>query len=188
MKTKLEASQPDNLVTLFQSHTLDEQNAAALMNRVDKKYLLPRQVLPDVMSFLARDYSILTLNNKSVFTYETTYFDTDKDDFYFAHHNGKLNRQPAKTERITVDLDLEFESSQGDHHTQLPSTWIVEIKSKSKSHLSPVAQYLKSLGFLPSSFSKYCMGRVLTDSGTLKRNRFKSTLKTLRKFENFATH
>ena len=38
---------------------------------------------------------------------------------------------------------------------------------------------IKGHGYVPQSFSKYCVGVCLTDDGTLKRNRFKPVLRFL---------
>ncbi len=83
----------------FVPHTLAEQNTAALMNRMDSKYLLPMSFFNNFMESLVYDYSILNTDNHRIFNYQTTYFDTKKKQFYLDHHNGKLNRYKIRFRR-----------------------------------------------------------------------------------------
>ena len=89
------------------SHNLAKQNSAALMDRIDTKYLIPKQYLFGILKALSRDYSVLCENNKRIFTYETTYFDTPTKQFYHAHHNGHLNRRKVRFRRY-VESNMGF--------------------------------------------------------------------------------
>ncbi len=89
------------------SHNLAQQNGSALMDRIDTKYLISRDKLPDLLKALSLDYSVLCENDKRVFTYETTYFDTPNKHFYHAHHNGHLNRRKVRFRRY-VDSNIGF--------------------------------------------------------------------------------
>ncbi|MEH6348009.1 MAG: polyphosphate polymerase domain-containing protein [Bermanella sp.] len=83
----------------LQPHNLVKQNGAALMDRVDTKYLIPKKYLVSMLAQLATDYTVLCENHKRIFTYETTYFDTPQKHFYHAHHNGHLNRRKVRYRR-----------------------------------------------------------------------------------------
>ncbi len=83
----------------LQPHNLVKQNGAALMDRVDTKYLIPKKYLVSMLAELATDYTVLCENHKRIFTYETTYFDTPQKHFYHAHHNGHLNRRKVRYRR-----------------------------------------------------------------------------------------
>ncbi len=93
------SSKYSDILRKFSSTTLRELNELGMDNRVDSKYLLPIDLLGDVLEHLSKSYSILTVDNKKVFTYENTYFDTPDRFFYHSHHNGKLNRQKLRFRR-----------------------------------------------------------------------------------------
>jgi hypothetical protein len=85
----------------------------------------------------------------------------------------------AVDERLTVDLDLCFARPDEGRVVRLPGVFIAELKRQGKVHGSPFVRRAKEHGFLPSSISKYCVGLCLTDSGGLKKNRFKPLLRQL---------
>lgn len=91
----------------FESHSLEQQNSAALMNRMDSKYVLPLSLFTPMMKEISQDYSILTSNEKKIFNYQTTYFDNKERQFYLDHHNGKLNRFKVRFRRY-VESDIGF--------------------------------------------------------------------------------
>lgn len=81
-------------------------------------------------------------------------------------------------ERVTIDLNLQFEI--GDKMIALEDLVIVEIKSEGKSSGSPLALALRKLRIKASGFSKYAVGRTLTDT-RLKRNAFKAKIRSIEK-------
>lgn len=87
------------ILNKFSSTSLKELNEMALDNRVDSKFVLPKKILGDILEHLSNNYSILTVDNENIFTYENTYFDTPDRFFYQSHHNGKLNRQKLRLRR-----------------------------------------------------------------------------------------
>ena len=83
----------------FSVTSLKELNEMALDNRVDSKFVLPTKILSDILEYLSNNYSILTVADENLFTYENTYFDTPDRFFYHSHHNGKLNRLKLRFRR-----------------------------------------------------------------------------------------
>jgi len=81
-------------------------------------------------------------------------------------------------ERCTIDLNLQFEI--GDKMIALENLVIVEIKSEGKSEHSPLARALREKRIKCSGFSKYAVGRTLTDAH-LKRNAFKEKIRSIEK-------
>lgn len=81
-------------------------------------------------------------------------------------------------ERCTIDLDLQFEIA--DKLIALEDMVIVEIKAEGKSTNSPLAKALRELRIKTSGFSKYAIGRTLTDAH-LKRNAFKAKIRSIEK-------
>ena len=71
---------------------LNDLDAVKLMNRVDQKFILTDKQLHQLLPELAKYYSILEINGKRIFSYDSLYFDTPALDFYRDHHNGKPNR------------------------------------------------------------------------------------------------
>jgi len=81
-------------------------------------------------------------------------------------------------ERCTIDLNLQFQKS--DKMVSLDDLVIVEIKSEGSLSGSPLARALRDKRIKKSGFSKYCVGRTLTDS-ELKRNAFKNKIRKIEK-------
>ena len=81
-------------------------------------------------------------------------------------------------ERCTIDFNLEF--SIGDKHISLDNLVIVEIKADGSPAASPLARALRNQRIKRSGFSKYCIGRTVTDS-SLKRNAFKRKIRSIEK-------
>ena len=76
-----------------------------------------------------------------------------------------------KTERVTIDFDLSFFNHQTKDEKSVNNLLIFELKQNRKQH-SCMNELLDRLQIRPISFSKYCMGTVLTNS-QIKYNRFK---------------
>lgn len=77
----------------------------------------------------------------------------------------------ARTERLTIDSDICFRNLQNGKEAALKQLAVVELKRDGRTY-SPVRDILHRLHVQPASFSKYCVGCVLTDA-SLKHNRFK---------------
>lgn len=85
----------------------------------------------------------------------------------------------AKTERLTVDLDIRFRNLETGEETDMDNLVIIELKRDGYVP-SPILSVLRDLRIRPLGFSKYCIGSVLTN-GTLKKNRFKRRIHDIRK-------
>lgn len=89
----------------FQPISLSEMDAVKLMNRIDTKYVLSRELLPKVLERISDHYYILEIDGKRIFPYNSLYYDTDANHMYLAHHNGKLNRYKIRFRRyVASDL------------------------------------------------------------------------------------
>ncbi|MBU2882740.1 polyphosphate polymerase domain-containing protein [Psychrosphaera sp. B3R10] len=87
------------------------------------------------------------------------------------------NEQQA--ERLTLDFNLWYLSTDGTKRVELPGFFIAELKQQKISKHSPFYQLMSSNNIAPTSFSKYCIGCSLLKGSTLKANRFKPTLSRL---------
>ncbi len=81
-------------------------------------------------------------------------------------------------ERCTVDRNLRYAT--GGTWIRLENLTIIEIKTDGRKSVSPLALALREERIRASGFSKYCVGRVLTDQ-ELKRNAFKSKIRKIQK-------
>ncbi|MDR0713284.1 MAG: polyphosphate polymerase domain-containing protein [Bacteroidales bacterium] len=84
------------------------------------------------------------------------------------------------TERITVDIRLSFLNHRTGRRASPEQLMILELKQDGRQ-CSDFRNILHRARIKPVSFSKYCMGTVLTDPHA-KYNRFKSKLNTLSVF------
>lgn len=97
----------DNVIQQFESIDLDQLNAVSLLQRVDSKFILAANQLPDILAELLEQQYILEIDNKRNFEYITHYYDTEDYKFYMHHHNGFVNRLKIRT-RTYVDSELSF--------------------------------------------------------------------------------
>ncbi len=85
----------------------------------------------------------------------------------------------GKTERLTIDYDVQFLNYETGVETNVGPLVIIELK-RDGNVFSPVLSMLKRLRIKPSGFSKYCIGTVMTNRG-LKHNLFKNRMVKFRK-------
>ena len=85
----------------------------------------------------------------------------------------------GKTERLTIDFDVEFHNFETDSKAQTGDLVIIELK-RDGNVASPVTDILRKLRVKPSGFSKYCIGSVMTNR-QLKHNMFKEKMVWIRK-------
>lgn len=86
---------------------------------------------------------------------------------------------PTLTERITIDLELEYEDMRSGKQASIPDMAIVEIKQDGNV-TSLTKLILRDMRIPPLKVSKYCLGTTLTVDG-IKRNRFKAKLQSINK-------
>lgn len=83
----------------------------------------------------------------------------------------------GKTERLTIDFDLQFDNFETQRTDSLDSIVVVELKRDGRVS-SPILAMLRELRIKPNGFSKYCIGSALTNAD-LRQNRFKEKLRTI---------
>lgn len=88
----------------------------------------------------------------------------------------------AKTERLTIDIDVRFHGMQTDCDCDMGPLVIIELKRDGLVP-SPVLAMLRKLRIHPHGFSKYCFGLALTTPG-LRLNRLKPKMVDVRKIIN----
>ena len=85
----------------------------------------------------------------------------------------------AKTERLTIDRELEFHNKETGLDRNMENLVVIEVKRDGNTY-SPVQDLLRELRIFPSGFSKYCIGMALTTPG-IKRNMFNEKIRKIEK-------
>ena len=88
----------------------------------------------------------------------------------------------AKTERLTIDMNLVWENVVSGESKTFPELVIIELK-RDGNVASRMTDIMLSLRVKPLKISKYCIGTALTTPG-LKRNRFKKKIRSIVKLLN----
>tara|TARA_B100000795_G_scaffold243011_1_gene206607 strand:- start:246 stop:998 length:753 start_codon:yes stop_codon:yes gene_type:complete len=86
---------------------LKQMDRVKLLKRTDTKYLLSKTSLIEILPELLEHYCVLEIAGKREASYQTTYLDTEKRDYYFQHHQGKPKRHKVRF-RNYIESDLSF--------------------------------------------------------------------------------
>lgn len=87
---------------------LEELNAAAeLQTRVDRKYIVPRDAVPDVLAQLPAGTEVLEVGGERLLRYASRYFDTPALDSYLGAAHGRRRRFKVRS-RTYVDSGASF--------------------------------------------------------------------------------
>jgi len=100
------------LVSFFDTISLNEMSGVRLLNRVDTKYVVSPAVLVNALAEHIDDYSIVAVNNKVNLAYSTIYFDTSDLAMYQEHHNGKNRRYKVRYRKYEETGDKFIEVKQ----------------------------------------------------------------------------
>jgi VTC domain len=73
----------------------DLNKRASLLDRAESKYVFSAETFDSVLQRLRPDFEVLVINDKSTFTYDTTYYDT---------HSLLLYRQHAQSKRLRLKV------------------------------------------------------------------------------------
>jgi hypothetical protein len=95
------------LVTQFEPISLSEIQGAALLNRVDTKYIFGMDQLIAILPELTGHYRALTIDQTRLHRYKTLYFDTSDFTFYAQHHNRIASRYKVRVRKY-VDTGSAF--------------------------------------------------------------------------------
>ena len=102
------------------------------------------------------------------------------------HLSTKFHRitlvNKAKTERLTIDMDLVWDNVVTGEKKSYDQLVIIELKRDGNVY-SPMTEIMLDNRIKPLKISKYCIGTALT-SPHLKRNRFKAKIRKIEKMLN----
>jgi len=85
----------------------------------------------------------------------------------------------AKTERVTIDMNLTFVNSRTGKQDDIGNAVIIELKQDGRAQ-SDLKKILWELRIHPLRVSKYCIGTALTDPN-IKKGRFKAKIRAIDK-------
>jgi len=85
-------AEKDDFIKAFQTVDLGSMDRVRLMNRIDTKYILSCNRLPEILNGLSDYYRILDINDIKCMPYETTYFDTEG----FYHFRQHVTGNPVR--------------------------------------------------------------------------------------------
>ncbi|MCK6578393.1 MAG: polyphosphate polymerase domain-containing protein [Anaerolineae bacterium] len=95
------------LLAQFQPISLADIQSAALLDRVDTKYIMGVSQLCEALETMPRHYWVLEIQGVRLNRYQTVYFDTDDFVLYQQHHNGFGTRYKVRARKY-VDSNLAF--------------------------------------------------------------------------------
>ena len=78
-----------NILDSVNSVRLEEMDKARLMDRIDTKYLLPANRVPDLLNLMKGRYRVLEVGRQRVSSYSTVYYDTPGFAFFNQHVTGR---------------------------------------------------------------------------------------------------
>jgi hypothetical protein len=88
--------------------TLEQLNAkAAMLERLDNKYIIPAERLRPALEVLAEYFDVLEINGKRAFVYATRYYDDAEQRSYYDHHQGRRKRCKVRV-RDYVDAGFSY--------------------------------------------------------------------------------
>ncbi len=80
----------------FDAITLIEMDGVKLQDRVDTKYVLAQQALPEILEAMLKDYRILEVDGVRGTQYRSLYYDTQDLKNYHDHHNRRTFRSKIR--------------------------------------------------------------------------------------------
>jgi len=82
----------ENRLNQFDTYNLSDNYAPELMDRVDTKFLISKNELPELLALLTGKCKLFKAGNHLINDYHNIYFDDMNMTFYHQHQRGKLNR------------------------------------------------------------------------------------------------
>jgi hypothetical protein len=85
-------SEIKHILDTFNSVRLEDMDKVKLMDRVDTKYLVPANRVPDLLEMMHARYRVLEINDKRITPYITVYLDTPDYIFFNQHVTNRTGR------------------------------------------------------------------------------------------------
>jgi hypothetical protein len=81
----------------FAISSLEESKTMSFLKRFDEKFVLNTNAAFDFLKHIQNDYTLLQINNNTIQSYRTIYFDTPNLHCFNLHHNKRANRFKFRT-------------------------------------------------------------------------------------------
>lgn len=81
----------------FEKRSLGDISSVSLLNRVDNKYTLSREMLLQLLERLEESHAVVEIDELRSLPYKTLYYDTEDLRCYRDHHNGRRTRVKFRT-------------------------------------------------------------------------------------------
>lgn len=92
----------------FRTISLTELNAtASYLKRIDTKYLLNSKQFSEILEDLKKDFHVLEIKWKKIFSYDNVYMDTE-DYLFYTQHQDKVKKRTKVRTRYYIDSNLAF--------------------------------------------------------------------------------
>ncbi|MBK8808970.1 MAG: polyphosphate polymerase domain-containing protein [Bacteroidales bacterium] len=159
MKDKNIKTAIDTVIEQFAPIGLEEMDSVKLLNRTDKKFVLPICKLTDILADMHDKYRLLYINDISKQSYYTIYFDTPDQKMYVEHQNGKLNRFKVRYRNYESTnagfLEIKFKNNKGrTEKRRISFDYPVKNLSEANEFLQKNSPY-KAEDLLPISEVRY---------------------------------
>ncbi len=170
--------------------TLEQMNGIKLMNRIDTKYIMNLERLPELLLKAKDKYFVQDIDGNRTPTYDTIYYDTDACDMYLRHHDRQLRRQKIRT-RNYVESGLFFIEVKNKTNTGRTKKKRVSINPEAFEHIELDAEGFEFLEmrshYDPLTLSPHVRTHFQRITLVNKRKTERLTLDFCLLFENFRT-
>ena len=144
----------------FRPVSLEELDNSRLMDRIDTKYLISVDRVPELLNRMYGAYKVLEINDTRIFSYSTTYLDTADYLFFNQHVTGRTERIKVRYRKYntTGKTYLEVKSKINGNRT---------IKSRIPHDLTPAIEPdIKASEFIAEHvpYKDLVLGPVLVNS------------------------
>ncbi len=106
----------------FEPIGLDEIGEAALLDRVETKYVVSAEMLPIFLRAIEADYRVLNVAGKRLNRYKSLYFDSAEFSLYHRHHAGGTNRYKVRSRQYvetgTAFLEIKHKNNKKRTHKE----------------------------------------------------------------------
>lgn len=121
-------------------------------------------------------------NNEAInFLLSTSQYDVQKLTPALENHFTRITLvNKARTERLTIDMNLQFQNLRNGNMANCNDLAIIELKRDDYS-FSPMKDLLIRMQIHTMGLSKYCIGCAMTDK-TLRQNNLKVRLRKIEKY------
>lgn len=105
----------ERVIGTFAPLSLAEIGDAALLNRVETKYVVSADIIPSLLTAIRDDYRVLSIEGERLNRYKTLYFDSADFILYRRHQAGAANRYKVRSreyvETGTTFLELKHKTN-----------------------------------------------------------------------------